>query len=75
MCDLGGNHGFYTMALLDRNSRLRGTICDLPEVVKLAKEVIPEMGYSDRIDTIGANLEANDPISCNSSHPDSPNNI
>ena len=44
MCDLGGNHGFYTMALLNRNPQLRGMICDLPEVVKLAKEVISEMG-------------------------------
>jgi hypothetical protein len=57
MCDLGGNHGFYTMALIDRNPRLRGTICDLPKVVKLAKDVISEMGYSDRIDTIGCDLE------------------
>jgi predicted O-methyltransferase YrrM len=62
MCDLGGNHGFYTMAMLDRNPRLRGTICDLPEVVKLAKEVISEMGYSDRIDTIGCDLETDDSI-------------
>jgi len=75
MCDLGGNHGFYTMALLDRSPQLRGTICDLPEVVELAKEVISEMGYSDRIDTIGCDLEANDPISRNSSRPASPNNI
>lgn len=62
MCDLDGNHGFYTMALIDRNTRLRGTICDLPEVVKLAKEVISEMGYSDRIDTIGCDLETDGSI-------------
>ena len=62
MCDLGGNHGFYTMALLDRNSRLRGTVCDLPEVVKLSKEVISERGYSNRIDTIGCDLETDGSI-------------
>ena len=62
MCDLGGNHGFYTMALLDRNPQLRGTICDLPEVVELAKEVISERGYSDRIDTIGCDLETDGSI-------------
>jgi len=62
MCDLGGNHGFYTMAMLDRNPQLRGTICDLPEVVELAKEVILEMGYSDRIDTIGCDLETDGSI-------------
>jgi predicted O-methyltransferase YrrM len=57
MCDLGGNHGFYTMAMLDRNPQLRGAICDLPEVARLAKEAISEMGYSDRIGTIGCDLE------------------
>ncbi len=62
MCDLGGNHGFYTMAMLDRSPQLKGTICDLPEVVKLAKDVISEMGYSDRIDTIGCDLETGCPI-------------
>lgn len=62
MCDLGGNHGFYTMAILDRNPKLRGTICDLPEVVELAKGVISEMGYSDRIDTIGCDLETDGSI-------------
>ena len=62
MCDLGGNHGFYTMALIDRNTRLRGTICDLPEVARLAKEVISEMGYADRIDTIGCDLETDGSI-------------
>jgi len=62
MCDLGGNHGFYTMALLDRNPQLRGTICDLPEVARLAKGVISEMGYSDRIDTIGCDLETDGSI-------------
>jgi hypothetical protein len=62
MCDLGGNHGFYTMAMLDRNPQLRGTICDLPEVVELAKEVILEMGYSDRIDTIGCDLKTDGSI-------------
>jgi predicted O-methyltransferase YrrM len=62
MCDLGGNHGFYTMAMLDRNPQLKGTICDLPEVARLAKDVISEMGYSDRIDTIGCDLETNGSI-------------
>ena len=62
MCDLAGGHGFYTMALLDRNPQLRGTICDLPKVAELAKDLIAEMGYADRIDTIGADLETDDPI-------------
>lgn len=62
MCDLAGNHGFYTMSLLDRNPRLKATLCDLPPVAKLAGDLVAEMGYSDRLDIIGANLETNDPI-------------
>lgn len=56
MCDLGGSHGFYTMALLDKNPQLRGTILDLPKVAEMAKELISEMGCAERIDTIGADL-------------------
>lgn len=62
MCDLGGGHGFYTMALLDKNPQLRGTICDLPEVAELASDLIAEMGYAGRIDVIGADLETDAPI-------------
>ena len=46
MCDLGGNHGFYTMALLDKNAQLRGTVCDLLKVAELARGLIAEMGLS-----------------------------
>lgn len=62
MCDLAGSHGFYTMALLDKNPQLQGTICDQPKVAEVAKDLVAEMGYADRIDTIGADLETNDPI-------------
>ncbi|NQE04990.1 hypothetical protein C5S32_03870 [ANME-1 cluster archaeon GoMg1] len=62
MCDLAGSHGFYTMALLDKNPMLQGTICDQPKVAEVAKDIVAEMGYADRIDTISADLETNDPI-------------
>lgn len=62
MRDLAGSHGFYTMALLDKNPQLQGTICDLPKVAEVAKDLVAEMGYSDSIDTIGADIENNDPI-------------
>ena len=57
VCDLAGNHGFYTMALLDQNPVLRGTICDQPDVAELAQDFIKEMGYEGRMDTIGIDLE------------------
>jgi predicted O-methyltransferase YrrM len=65
ICDLGGFggcHGFYTMALLDHNSQLRGTLCELPKVDEVAREIIAEMGYADRIDIISADIEKGDPI-------------
>ena len=62
MCDLGGGHGFYTIALLDKNAQLRGTICDLPKVAELARGLIAEMGYAERINTLGVDLETDDPI-------------
>jgi len=60
MCDLAGNHGFYTMALLDASPQLTGTICDLPETAGLAKGIIEDMGYTGRIKTKGIDIEYDD---------------
>ncbi len=35
-----GHNDLPKLVLRDKNPQLRGTICDLPEVVELAKEVI-----------------------------------
>jgi len=56
MCDLAGNHGYYTMPLLDMNPELHGTICDLSETVKFSEKIIRENGYEDRIDTLPADI-------------------
>jgi len=49
MADIGGNHGRYTMALLDENPSLVGDILDMPSVVPVIREVIQEAGYGDRL--------------------------
>lgn len=49
MCDIGGNHGLYTMGVLSKNPALLGTIYDLPHVVKHTKKRCEEAGFADRI--------------------------
>ena len=60
MCDLGGNHGAYSMALLDRNPLLKGEIADLPAVVATANERIARMGYADRLRAFDCDLRSDD---------------
>lgn len=53
MCDIGGNHGEYTMGVLDRNEEMRGTIFDLPHVAKQSRARCEKLGYGGRIGTEG----------------------
>lgn len=53
MCDIGGNHGLYTMAVLDRNPALRGTIFDLPSVVEHSARRCERLGYGSRVRSVG----------------------
>ena len=56
MADLGGSHGYYTMALLDRNERLQGTVYDIPGVAAVANDAIADMGYTGRMKAVGIDL-------------------
>ncbi|THB65062.1 MAG: methyltransferase domain-containing protein [Desulfovibrio sp.] len=49
MCDVGGNHGEFSMALLEANPDLRAELMDLPRVAEVATERIAERGFSDRM--------------------------
>lgn len=49
MCDIGGNHGLYTMGVLSQNPALSGTIYDLPHVVNHTQKRCNEAGFEDRI--------------------------
>ena len=60
MCDIGGNHGLYTMAVLDRNEFLRGAVCDLPPVAELLRERAGRLGFGDRIEAVGLDFKADD---------------
>ena len=60
MCDIGGNHGLYTMAVLDRNEALRGEICDLPAVAEQLRTRCGQLGYGSRIAAVGMDFRTED---------------
>lgn len=49
MADIGGNHGQYSMELLNNNPGLQSTIYDLPNVTEIAAQRCRTMGYDKRI--------------------------
>jgi len=49
MADVGGNHGQYSMELLDKNPGMHSTIFDLPNVVGASSMRCEALGYGDRI--------------------------
>ncbi len=52
MCDIGGNHGTFSMMLVDRNPGLSASICDLPHVMENASARCSRLGYADRIEVL-----------------------
>lgn len=56
MGDLGGNHGNYTMSVLDRNPQMNGVILDLPAVVPLSEKRCQENGYGERVRGVGVDM-------------------
>lgn len=62
MCDLAGNHGFYTMALLDENPDMTGLLVDLPKVVEESGKLCRQMGYADRMDFKALDLQGDEEI-------------
>ncbi|MBI9081146.1 MAG: class I SAM-dependent methyltransferase [Pseudodesulfovibrio sp.] len=53
MGDIGGNHGLYTVGMLERNEHLHGIIFDLPDVVKQTQIRCDSLGFGDRVATVG----------------------
>ena len=56
MGDLGGNHGNYTMSLLDLNQKMDGVILDLPHVAPLSEKRCREKGYGERVSAFGLDM-------------------
>lgn len=57
MCDIGGNHGLYSMAVLDQNKNMHAMLFDLPPVAAQAQKRCNEAGYADRLTTYGIDFK------------------
>jgi predicted O-methyltransferase YrrM len=49
MLDIGGSHGYYSVALCRRHEGLRSTILDLPQAVKHAAPLLAAEGMGERV--------------------------
>ncbi len=49
MLDIGGSHGYYSVALCRRHPKLRAVILDLPEAVEQAAPLLAQEGMGERV--------------------------
>jgi precorrin-6B methylase 2 len=49
LLDVGGGSGAYSMLLAGKFKDLHATILDLPGIVEIAKDLITEQGYAERV--------------------------
>ena len=49
MLDIGGSHGYYSVALCRKHDKLRAVILDLPEAVEHAAPLLAAEGMGDRV--------------------------
>jgi SAM-dependent methyltransferase len=60
MLDIGGSHGYYSVALCRRYEGLRAVILDLPEAVEQAAPLLAAEGMGDRVVHRAGNALADD---------------
>ena len=60
LMDIGGGPGSYAMALCERNPGLTATVFDLPETVKIARQVIARLGMAGRVGTVHGDWDKDD---------------
>lgn len=56
LLDLGGGHGFYSIAFAQRYPELKVVLYDLPKVVPLASQFVRNFGMEDRIQVVEGNF-------------------
>lgn len=49
MLDIGGSHGYYSVALCRRYRGLRSTVLDLPEAIERAAPILAQEGMGERV--------------------------
>ncbi len=60
LLDVGGGPGTYSVLLTETNPELHCTIFDLPEVVRIAAEVVSARGLQDRVDMHAGDYHADE---------------
>ena len=61
LLDAGGGPGWVAIALAQAHAGLQGTVFDWPETVAVAAANIAHAGLSARLDTLGGDLDSDDP--------------
>ncbi len=56
MCDIGGNRGHYTTALLDRHPSLTAVIAEVPKLAAVIDKEFQYSGYRDRVSVLPFDL-------------------
>ncbi|WP_027183209.1 methyltransferase domain-containing protein [Desulfovibrio inopinatus] len=59
ICDIGGNHGEFSLSLLERYPAMKGDLLDLDHVAKAAEKRIADRGLSQRLSAIPFDLRKN----------------
>ena len=49
MLDIGGSHGYYSVAVCRRHKRLKAVVLDLPEAVEHAAPILADEGMGERV--------------------------
>lgn len=60
LLDLGGGHGYYSIAFAQKYPQLTATVFDIPQIAALAKASVREYGLSSRIRTKSGNFLEDD---------------
>ncbi|WPP48107.1 methyltransferase [Catalinimonas niigatensis] len=60
LLDIGGAHGYYSVALCKKYADIQATILDLPEAIKYAKPLLSEEAMNDRVQHQAGNVLTTD---------------
>lgn len=60
MLDIGGSHGYYSVAFCRKYPELRSTILDLPQAVEQAAPILAKEGMGDRVRHRAGNVLTDD---------------
>jgi SAM-dependent methyltransferase len=60
LLDIGGSHGFYSVALCRRYAGLTAIVLELPEAIPTAAEILAREGMADRVVHVAGNALEDD---------------